>query len=97
MGKVEMYYDDSTVLAFIRNSTAVGFFFPISDPGGTKALLFDTPRVKFGDGSPTVPGIDTDRMLPTDFQALRHPTLGYTHPDSAAGRVQHVIHAGSLR
>lgn len=78
MGKVEMYYDDATVLTYIRNSTAVGFFFPISDPGGTKAYLMDMPRVKFGDGNPTVPGVDTDRMLPTDFQALRHPTLGYT-------------------
>lgn len=78
MGKVEMYYDDATVLTYIRNSTAVGFFFPISDPTATKALLFDMPRVKFGDGSPTVPGIETDRMLPTDFQALRHPTFGYT-------------------
>jgi hypothetical protein len=76
-GKIEMYYDDATILTYIRNNTAVGFFFPISDPGGTKAYIFDTPRVKFGDGSPTVPGIDTDRMLPTEFTALRHPTLGY--------------------
>lgn len=76
-GKLEMYYDDQTILAFIRNSTAIGLFLPVLDPTGTKALLFDTPRVKLGDGSPTVPGIDTDRMLPTDFQALKHPALGY--------------------
>ncbi len=76
-GKLEMYYDDSTILAFIRASTAVGIFVPVLDPTGTKAMLFDMPKVKLGDGSPTVPGIDTDRMLPTDYQALKHGTLGY--------------------
>lgn len=76
-GKIEMYYDDPTILVMIRNSTATSFYFPISDPGGTKAYLFDNPRIKFGDGSPTVPGVDTDRMLSTDYQALRHLTLGY--------------------
>lgn len=76
-GKIETYYDDSTVLAFIRNSTAVGLFIPVSDPGATKALLFDMPKIKLGNGDPSVPGIDTDRMLATDYQALKHTTLGY--------------------
>lgn len=77
-GKLSTYYGDATVLTLIRNSTAASYFLPMIDPTGTKALLFDMPKIKLGDGSPTVPGINADRMLDTDIEAVVHPTLGYT-------------------
>lgn len=76
--KLSTYYGDPTILTLVRNSTVASYFLPITDPTiTTRAYLFDLPRIKFGGGDPTVPGLDTDRMLDTDFQALRHATLGY--------------------
>lgn len=76
--KLSTYYGDPTILTMVRNSTAASYFLPITDPTvTTRAYLIDVPRLKFGGGDPTVAGLDTDRMLDTDFQALRHATLGY--------------------
>jgi hypothetical protein len=76
--KLNTYYDDPTILTIIRASTAASYFFAVLDPATSqKAYLFDLPRVKFGGGDPTVPGLDTDRMLDTEMTALRHTTLGY--------------------
>lgn len=77
-GTLNTYYGSKSILDKIRAGTASSFDFTLKDPTGTKALLFDVPRVKFAGGDPTVPGIDTDRVLDTEFQGLRHPVLGYT-------------------
>ncbi len=77
-GTLDMYYGSNTILNKIRNSTASGYCFNINDPGATSGYMFDAPKIKYSDGNPTVPGIDTDRMLNTKYQAVKHPTLGYT-------------------
>jgi len=77
-GELNMYYGSNAILTQIRNSTASGYAVQFMDNNGTQALLLDCPKIKFNDGNPTVPGIDTDRMLAARFDAIMHPTLGYT-------------------
>jgi hypothetical protein len=76
-GTLHTYYGSNAILQKVRNSTASSYFVPLTD-GSNHAILVDLPRIKYTDGTPTVPGIDTDRMLDTKFAAMRHPTLGYT-------------------
>jgi hypothetical protein len=75
---LSMYYGDNTVLNKIRSSTASGLFLPVVDAVARKAMLYDIPRLKYGAGNPTTPGIDTDRMLDTEAQGIKHPQLGYS-------------------
>lgn len=77
-GDLNMYYGNNAILQKIRASTASGYAAAVIGPVGTQAYLVDLPRIKYADGNPTVPGIDTDRMLDAKFQALKHATLGYT-------------------
>lgn len=76
-GSMSLYYGSNYILNKIRNSTASSLFLPIVDNSGSKALLVDIPKLKFGDGNPTVPGVDTDRMIDPKFQGLRHAVLNY--------------------
>jgi hypothetical protein len=77
-GDLNMYYGNNAILQKIRNSVASGYAVGLIDNTTTRAVLIDIPRIKFSDGNPTVPGIDTDRMLDAKFSGVRHPTLGYT-------------------
>ena len=42
-----------------------------------RTLLIDLPALKFSSGAPEVSGVDRDVMLDLDFQAIRHPVLGW--------------------
>lgn len=77
-GNLKFYYGSNAILTRIRNGTASSFMARFTDPAGTKALLYDIPRLKFSSGAPQVSGVDTDRMMEAAFQGLRSPTFGYT-------------------
>ncbi len=77
-GKLSIYYGSKLVLDRIRNNTASSWDLRLIDATGTKGLVVDCPRIKLNSGDPSVSGVDTDRMIEPEFQALRHPTLGYT-------------------
>jgi hypothetical protein len=77
-GELNTYYGDSTILAKVRANTAASWDARFIDPNGTRAIVIDVPRLKFGGGDPEVGGVDQDRTLNTPFMGLRHPVLGYT-------------------
>lgn len=77
-GKLSTYYGDMTLLNRLLNNTATSFDQRVSSSDGSYATIFDVPLAKYATGAPTVPGVDTDRMLELTFQGLLHPTLGYT-------------------
>lgn len=77
-GELNMYYGNNSILTQIRNNSASSLAVRFTDPAGASGLLLDIPKLKFTDGDPTVSGVDTDRMLVSPIQGLRHTTLGYT-------------------
>lgn len=80
-GKINFYYGSFAILQYLRNNLAASYmsmFTAGDDTFGRQGLLFDVPRLKFLDGDPTMPAIDTPRMLEMNFQGILHPTLGYT-------------------
>jgi len=77
-GRLNTYYGSNAILTKIRNGTATSLAMLLKDPSGTKTYHVDLPKIKFTSGDPSTPGVDTDRMLEMDFQAIRHTTLGYT-------------------
>lgn len=77
-GELNMYYGNNSILSQIRANSASSLAVRFTDPAGASGLLVDIPKLKFTDGDPTVSGVDTDRMLVSPIQGLRHPTLNYT-------------------
>jgi tail tube protein len=77
-GRLTTYFGSSALRNKVLNGTASGFDFPIVDPDGTRAYVFDFPRIKYTEGSPENIALDQDRTVPLSFQALRHATLGYS-------------------
>lgn len=77
-GSMSTYFGSSSLLSKLRNNTATSYDFRLNDPSGTKAYIFDMPRIKFSGGNPEVSGVDTDIMIELGFTAIRHSTLGYT-------------------
>jgi len=77
-GTLKFYYGSNAILNRIRTGTASSYMQRFTDPTGTKALVYDVPRIKFSSGVPVVSGVDTDRTMDANFQGLRHPVLGYT-------------------
>lgn len=76
-GTLDMYYGSNAILTKIRAGTSSSWAGQFVDPNGGKAMLVDLPRIKYLDGNPDSPGVDTDRTIKTKFQAIRHQTLGY--------------------
>jgi hypothetical protein len=77
-GSVGTYFGDNTIRNKILNSTVSSLMFVLSDGTGPRGYVIDLPRIKWLEGDPANTGVDTDRTLAPRFQALRHPTFGYT-------------------
>lgn len=73
-GTIEAYFEDLALLKkFIAHSnTSLSFRF--NNPGGGKSMIWTFPRIFFGAGSPTAPGINQDVILNLDFTAVRDDT-----------------------
>ena len=76
-GSITTYYGNNTIRTKILAGTASSFTALMLDPTGTAGYRIDVPRLKFSDGTPSIPGVDQDRMLEAPFQGLKHSTLGY--------------------
>lgn len=79
-GDFSMYYGSNIVRTKVLAGTASNFVMRTVDataPNGARAYVFDIPKLKYDDGNPNIPGIDTDRTMQPKFTALAHPTLGY--------------------
>lgn len=77
-GRISTYYTSNAILTKLRNGTASSLDFRIDGGSNTNAVVVDMPRVKYKSGDVQVSGVDTDRTLDLEYQALRHSTLGYT-------------------
>lgn len=81
-GKLTTYFGDKSILDKILNNTKTSFDVRLGYPATTSAnketILFDLPALKFADGSPTIPGKNSDVTIDGTYQAFRHATLGYT-------------------
>ncbi len=76
-GSLSFFYGDAAVRTLVLAGTALGYSNVLFDPTLQAAYHFDIPRLKFVSGTPTIPGINTDRKLVTPFQGLKHAALGY--------------------
>lgn len=78
-GTMNTYFGDKTVLDKLLNNSLTSFDFRIGrTDSNNETLLFDLPAIKLSAGAPSVSGKNQDVMLPANFQAIAHRTLGYT-------------------
>ena len=76
-GSLNTYFGDSTMADKVINNTVSSFDIRVADID-TQTMVFDLPRLKFSSGVPAVPGKNDDVVVDLEFQAYRHPDLGYT-------------------
>jgi hypothetical protein len=76
-GKVETYFASKALLDKLLSQSETQLMQAVID-GDHHGLLFDFPNVKYGSGSPAVPGRNEDVKVTLDFRAKRDPTLLYT-------------------
>lgn len=79
-GDFTMYYGSNVIRSKVLAGTASSFALRTIDataPNGSRAYVLDIPKLKYEDGNPLIPGIDTDRTMQPKFTAIAHPTLGY--------------------
>lgn len=74
-GRVEVYFEDLTLLNKVRNHTSSSLEFRLTDPQGN-VFVFTLAQLRWS-GNPPNPGIDQDVMLPLDFSCERNPTDNY--------------------
>ncbi len=76
-GVLGTYFGDSTILAKVLANTATAFDMRVADSAGN-TMIFDMPRIKLATGAAPVPGSDQDVTVEVNYQAIKHPTLGYS-------------------
>ena len=76
-GSLNTYFGDATVAQKVIDNDQSSFDIRLFDTD-SQAMIFDLPKLKFSSGAPTVSGKNEDVTVPLEFQAYRHPDLGYT-------------------
>ncbi len=71
-GTLEMYFDDIAMYAKLLANTVARLQWTVGD--GTNTLAFDIRELKFSSGVPAVTGVDTDVMIPLEFEAIYNAT-----------------------
>lgn len=78
-GNLNTYFGNKVLAKKVLENTASSYDLRVGRADGDKqTMLFDLPRMKFSSGSPAVQGKNQDVMVDAQYQAFRHPTLGYT-------------------
>ena len=75
-GRLSTYFGSRALLAKLLTNQTTSYDMALTDSQG-RTLLIDLPALKFSSGAPEVSGVDRDVMLDLDFQAIRHPVLGW--------------------
>ncbi len=75
-GTLNTYYGSSALYTKLLNNTVSGYNTKLIKDN--QASVWDVPTLKFKDGNPDSPGVDTDRVIPLGFQGIKDPILGYT-------------------
>lgn len=73
-GTIEAYFEDLALLKKFINHTGTSLTFRFTNPTTSKCMIWTFPRIFFGAGSPTAPGVNQDVMLNLDFTAVRDDT-----------------------
>lgn len=76
-GNMNTYFTNAELLQDLINNEETSLNYMVKD-NRKHAYVFDMPRVKYSSGNPEVGGKNEDVMLSLDYQAIRHPDLGYT-------------------
>lgn len=76
-GSLNTYFDDKTLVEQVVNNTETSLDMRFED-SQSHVMLFDLPRVKYAEGSPSVPGKNDDVVANLTYQAIVDETLGYT-------------------
>jgi hypothetical protein len=75
-GRLSTYFGSRALLAKLLANQATSYDLALTDSLG-RSLLIDLPMLKFSSGAPQVSAADRDVILDLDFQAIRHPALGW--------------------
>lgn len=78
-GTLNTYFDNLDLLDDVITNAETSLDFRVVDVNNdNKTMVIDLPRVKYSAGAPAVPGKNQDVTINLEYQAIRHPTLGYT-------------------
>ena len=75
-GALTTYFGNKDLAEAVINNSESSYVLQLTDKH-KKKLIIDVPRLKFSTGSPGIPGENTDIIVPLEYQAIRHRTLGY--------------------
>lgn len=75
-GTMEVYFETAELYNIFFNHGRAALHLPIVDPDGNH-ISIHLPHLKFPTGAPAIEGVNTDLMLPLEFNALRDETLEY--------------------
>lgn len=76
-GSLESYFAGNSLLDAYINHDYTSLGYRVTDPDGN-VIVFEIPRLVLTSGNAGISGLDTDVMVPLDFQALRSPTYDAT-------------------
>ena len=76
-GALSTYFGTVALARSVIDNDESSFVSVLSEDGKNRGVLIDIPRIKFSSGAPGVTGVNTDIVLPLEYQALRHQQLGY--------------------
>jgi hypothetical protein len=77
-GQLNTYFGNKDLAQKVIDNTQTSFDIVFTNGSNGVTMLIDLPQMKYSGGAPGVPGKNADVTVPLDFQAFRHPTLGYT-------------------
>lgn len=75
-GGLTTYFGSKALAEDVINNTEKSYLLRLTDKK-KRRFFVDVPRLKFSSGSVGIAGTNTDLVLPLEYQALRHGTLGY--------------------
>lgn len=73
MGKLEVYFADSTIYNKLLSGVATSLTIPLLDVDGN-GYVYHFPRIKYTAAKVAVGGLDQDNMLSMDWEAVLDPT-----------------------
>jgi hypothetical protein len=76
-GNLTTYFDNADLARDVINNTETSVDVRFDDDS-EHAILIDSPRIKYSEGAPEVPGKDDDVTIALTYQAIRDAAKGYT-------------------
>ena len=75
-GSLSTYFGNSDLAKQVIANTESSLIMSFNDKGN-RALVLDIPKIKFSAGSAGIEAVDTDIILPLEYQALRDTNFNY--------------------